>query len=57
MRHTIGPMLDDERSKVAAAARLLAAEGLVRGTSGNVSARNGEHIAALTCLHDTFFPP
>jgi L-fuculose-phosphate aldolase len=38
-------MLDDERSKVAAAARLLAAEGLVRGTSGNVSARNGEHVA------------
>ena len=38
-------MLDDERSKVAAAARLLAAEGLVRGTSGNVSARSGDHVA------------
>jgi L-fuculose-phosphate aldolase len=38
-------MLDDERSKVAAAARLLAAEGLVRGTSGNVSARSGDQVA------------
>ena len=38
-------MLDDERSKVAAAARLLAAEGLVRATSGNVSARSGDHVA------------
>ena len=38
-------MLNDERSKVAAAARLLAHEGLVRGTSGNLSARNGEHVA------------
>ena len=38
-------MLDDERSKVAAAARLLAAEGLVRGTSGNVSARSSDHVA------------
>lgn len=38
-------MLDAERSRVAAAARLLAAEGLVRGTSGNVSARQGDHVA------------
>jgi len=38
-------MLDDERSKVAAAARLLAARELVHGTSGNVSARNGAHVA------------
>jgi L-fuculose-phosphate aldolase len=38
-------MLDDERSKVAAAARLLAAQGLVRGTSGNVSARRDDLVA------------
>jgi L-fuculose-phosphate aldolase len=38
-------MLDDERSKVAAAARLLASEELVHGTSGNVSARNGDRVA------------
>jgi L-fuculose-phosphate aldolase len=33
------------RDEVAAAARRLAADGLVRGTSGNVSAREGERIA------------
>ena len=34
-----------ERERVAAAARSLAAEGLVAGTSGNVSARDGELVA------------
>jgi L-fuculose-phosphate aldolase len=38
-------MLDDERSKVAAASRLLASQGLVHGTSGNVSARSCELVA------------
>ena len=38
-------MLDDERSKVAAAARALAADGLVHGTSGNVSARRDDLVA------------
>ena len=33
------------REQVAAAARRLAAEGLVIGTAGNVSARAGEHVA------------
>jgi L-fuculose-phosphate aldolase len=33
------------RDEVAAAARRLAAEGLVRGTSGNVSARDGDRVA------------
>jgi L-fuculose-phosphate aldolase len=33
------------REQVAAAARRLAAEGLVIGTAGNVSARDGEHVA------------
>jgi L-fuculose-phosphate aldolase len=39
------PTLEDERRAVAAAARRLAAEGLVLGTSGNVSARAGELVA------------
>src|SRR5437667_404996 len=38
-------MLEQEREAVAAAARRLAADGLVLGTSGNVSARAGEHVA------------
>ena len=36
---------DAVRAQVAAASRRLAAEGLVIGTSGNVSARAGEHVA------------
>ena len=38
-------MLDAEREAVAAAARQLAAAGLVVGTAGNASARSGEHVA------------
>jgi len=38
-------MLERERQLVAAAARKLAADGLVQGTSGNVSARAGDHVA------------
>ena len=34
-----------ERERVAAAARRLAADGLVTGTAGNVSARTGEFVA------------
>ena len=37
--------LEAERSAVAAAARRLAAEGLVLGTSGNVSLRSGDTVA------------
>jgi L-fuculose-phosphate aldolase len=37
--------LDAEREQVAAAGRRLAAEGLVLGTAGNVSARNGDRVA------------
>ncbi len=40
-------MLDAERAAVAAAARRLADEGLVRGTAGNVSAR-AETLVAVT---------
>jgi L-fuculose-phosphate aldolase len=36
---------DAVRAQVAAASRRLAADGLVIGTSGNVSARAGEHVA------------
>jgi L-fuculose-phosphate aldolase len=36
---------DGAREQVAAASRRLAAEGLVLGTAGNVSARAGEHVA------------
>ena len=36
---------DDVRARVAEAARRLAAERLVIGTAGNVSARSGEHVA------------
>ena len=38
-------MLGSEREEVAAACRRLAAEGLVLGTAGNVSARAGSHVA------------
>jgi L-fuculose-phosphate aldolase len=37
--------LDREREQVAAACRRLAAEGLVLGTAGNVSARAGDRVA------------
>jgi L-fuculose-phosphate aldolase len=37
--------LDPERARVAAAARLLAADGLVVGTAGNVSERAGDLVA------------
>jgi L-fuculose-phosphate aldolase len=37
--------LEPQRRQVAAAARRLAAEGLVLGTSGNVSARSGDRVA------------
>jgi L-fuculose-phosphate aldolase len=37
--------LDAEREQVAAAGRRLAAEGLVLGTAGNVSARRGDEVA------------
>src|SRR5215208_3364605 len=36
---------DAAREQVASASRRLAAEGLVLGTAGNVSARAGEHVA------------
>lgn len=51
-------MLERERERVAAAARRLAADGLVRGTAGNVSERAGELVAitptgaTLADLHD-----
>ena len=38
-------LLEREREQVASAARRLAAAGLVAGTSGNVSARAGDHVA------------
>ena len=38
-------MLQHEREAIAAVSRALAAEGLVAGTSGNVSARAGDHVA------------
>src|SRR5436190_23241760 len=40
-----GPTLDREREQVAAACRRLAAEGLVVGTAGNVSARADDRVA------------
>jgi L-fuculose-phosphate aldolase len=40
-----GVRLGDERRQVAAAARDLAARGLVLGTAGNVSCRSGELVA------------
>jgi L-fuculose-phosphate aldolase len=41
----MGDDLADRREAVAAASRRLAAEGLVLGTSGNVSARAGDRVA------------
>jgi len=38
-------ILEREREQVAAAGRRLAAEGLVLGTAGNVSARGGDEVA------------
>jgi L-fuculose-phosphate aldolase len=38
-------ILESEREQVAAVSRRLAAEGLVLGTSGNVSARGGDDVA------------
>ena len=38
-------MLDDERAAVAGACRRLAAAGMVPGTAGNVSVRNGDAVA------------
>jgi L-fuculose-phosphate aldolase len=38
-------MLEPERDRMAVAARRLAAEGLVLGTAGNISARAGDRIA------------
>lgn len=38
-------LLEDERARVAGAARRLAQDGLVLGTAGNVSARSGELVA------------
>jgi L-fuculose-phosphate aldolase len=38
-------VLEAEREAVAAAARRLADEGLCPGTSGNISARSGDHVA------------
>ncbi len=38
-------MLEPQRERVAAAARRLAGEGLVLGTAGNVSERDGDRIA------------
>ena len=38
-------LLQHEREAIAAVSRALAAEGLVAGTSGNVSARAGNHVA------------
>ena len=40
-----GGSVDEVRAAVAAAGRRLAALGLVEGTSGNVSARHGDHVA------------
>lgn len=38
-------MLDAAREQVAAASRRLGADGLVLGTAGNLSAREGDHVA------------
>jgi L-fuculose-phosphate aldolase len=42
------PMFERERTDVAEACRRLAAEGLVIGTAGNVSARAGENEVAIS---------
>jgi L-fuculose-phosphate aldolase len=41
----VPPVLEREREQVAAASRRLAAEGLVLGTAGNVSARADDRVA------------
>jgi L-fuculose-phosphate aldolase len=41
----MGGMLETEREQIAAAARRLAAAGLVAGTSGNLSARREDRVA------------
>jgi len=41
-------VFDAERAAVAAASRRLAAEGLVAGTAGNLSARCGDGLVAIT---------
>lgn len=38
-------LLEEEREQVATYCRRLASEGLVKGTSGNISIRNGDHVA------------
>jgi L-fuculose-phosphate aldolase len=38
-------LLQHEREAIAAVSRSLAADGLVAGTSGNVSTRSGDHVA------------
>ena len=43
--YTVRPMLTRQREEVAAACRRLAADGLVAGTSGNLSAREDDLIA------------
>ena len=45
MSSIVAPMLEREREQVAAACRRLAAEGLVIGTAGNVSARADQAVA------------
>jgi L-fuculose-phosphate aldolase len=53
------PLLLEERERIAAACRRLAAAGLVRGTAGNVSVRAGDAVAItptgakLEALHAT----
>jgi L-fuculose-phosphate aldolase len=41
----VGTVLEPARDRVAAAGRKLAAEGLVLGTAGNISEREGNHVA------------
>jgi L-fuculose-phosphate aldolase len=45
MTLTSTPELDDARTQVAAACRMLATRGLVIGTAGNVSVRVGDRVA------------
>jgi L-fuculose-phosphate aldolase len=44
-RKLFDQMLESQREEVAAASRRLAAEGLVLGTAGNISAREGSSVA------------
>lgn len=43
--YTVPSMLERQREEIAAASRRLAAAGLVAGTSGNLSAREGDTVA------------